>query len=58
MKETKKQQGKVEKVMHEYKIGDLKLGKDDVEGKVKSRRKVVVIALSEAGLSKKEISKK
>jgi hypothetical protein len=54
MKETKKQQEKVEKVMHEYKEGDLKSGKDGAGGKVKSRKQAVAIAMSEAGISKKK----
>ena len=53
MKETKKQKDKVEKVMHEYKEGDLKSGKDGAGGKVKSRKQAVAIAMSEAGISKK-----
>ena len=58
MKETKKQKDKVEKVMHEYKEGDLKSGKDGKGGKVKSRDQAVAIAMSEAGISKKKNSKK
>lgn len=56
--ETKKQKDKIEKVMHEFKEGTLKSGKDGVGGKVKSRDQAVAIALSEAGLSKKRIPKK
>jgi len=40
--------------MHEYKIGDLKSGKDGKGGTVKSRKQAVAIAMSEAGMSKKE----
>ncbi len=54
MKETKKQQDKIEKVMHEYKEGTLKSGKDGAGGKVKSREQAVAIAMSEAGVSKKK----
>ncbi len=54
MKETQKQKDKVEKVMHEYKEGTLKSGKDGAGGKVKSRKQAVAIALSEAGISKKD----
>jgi len=54
MKETKKQKDKVEKVMHEYKEGTLKSGKDGAGGKVKSREQAVAIAMSEAGISKKK----
>ena len=39
----------VERVMHEYKEGDLKSGNG---GKVKSRKQAVAIALSESGQSK------
>jgi len=56
--ETKKQQGKIEKVMHEFKEGTLKSGKDGAGGKVKSRKQAVAIAMSEAGVSKKSTSKK
>ncbi len=45
---TKKSAGKkskVEKVMHEFKEGDLKSGSGD---KVKSRKQAIAIALSEA----------
>lgn len=54
MKETQKQKEKVEKVMHEYKEGDLESGKDGKGGKVKSRKQAVAIAMSEAGISKKK----
>jgi hypothetical protein len=55
-KATAKQQGKVEKVMREYKSGALQSGKKG-PGKgpvVKSRKQAVAIALSEAGMSKKK----
>lgn len=58
MKETKAQQKKVEKVMHEYKEGTLKSGKDGAGGKVKSHDQAVAIAMSEAGISKKKSAKK
>jgi len=54
MKETKKQKDKIEKVMHEYKEGTLKSGKDGKGGKVKSRQQAIAIAMSEAGISKKK----
>ena len=57
MKETKKQKHKIEKVMHEFKEGTLKSGKDGVGGKVKSRKQAIAIALSEAGVSKKDSKK-
>jgi hypothetical protein len=43
-----KGRGKVEKVMHEYKHGELKSGRGGKGGKVKSRKQAVAIALSEA----------
>jgi hypothetical protein len=57
-KQTEKQKDKIEKVMHEYKEGDLKSGEDGKGGKVKSRKQAVAIAMSEAGVSKKKTSKK
>lgn len=53
MKETKAQKAKIEKVMHEFKEGELKSGKDGAGGKVQTRQQAVAIALSEAGLRKK-----
>lgn len=52
-----KKQGKVEKVMKEYKKGELHSGskKGPV---VKDKKQAVAIALSEAGLSKKDKKKK
>lgn len=52
-KETKKQKDKIEKVMHEFKEGTIKSGKDGVNGKVKDRKQAIAIALSEAGVSNK-----
>ncbi|MEO8515934.1 MAG: DUF6496 domain-containing protein [Flavobacterium sp.] len=57
-KQTEKQKDKIEKVMHEYKEGDLKSGKDGKGGKVKSRKQAIAIAMSEAGVSKKRTTKK
>ena len=37
-KYSKKAQDKIEKVMHEFKTGELKSGKDGQGGKVKSRK--------------------
>ena len=45
---SSKGRGKVEKVMHEYKEGELKSGRGGKAGKVKSRKQAVAIALSEA----------
>lgn len=52
-KQTKKQQDKIEKVMHEFKEGTLKSGKNGAGGKVKDNKQAIAIALSEAGVSKK-----
>jgi len=48
--ESPAQKRKIEKVMHEYKEGDLHSGGSGK--KVKSRKQAVAIALSEAGASK------
>ena len=50
--------GKVKKVMHEYKHGELKSGRGGKGGKVKSRKQAVAIALSEARESGARIPKK
>ena len=52
MKMTKAGEKKVGKVMHEFKEGTLHSGKSDKV--VKNPKQAVAIALSEAGLSKKE----
>ena len=52
MKETKKQQAKVGKVMHEYKAGSLHSGKGGPV--VKSKKQAIAIGLSQAGLTKKK----
>ena len=49
-KKTKKEK-KVEKVMREYKKGELSIGKSDK--KVKNRKQAIAIALREAGIKKK-----
>jgi len=46
--ETPAQRGTVERVMHEFKHGELPRGKG---GKVRSRKQAIAIALSEAGAS-------
>jgi len=45
---SKKSQNKIEKVMHEFKAGTLKSGKDGIGGKVKSRKQAIAIGISEA----------
>ena len=47
-KKTKKQKEKIEKVMHEFKVGTLKSGKNGINGKVTNRKQAIAIALSEA----------
>ena len=49
--------GKVEKVMHEFKLGELKSGKGGKGGPVKSRKQAVAIALNEARKSGAPIPK-
>ena len=55
--ETLTQQRKVAKVMHEFKQGKLKGGKGN-HPKVKSRKQAIAIALSEAGASSQQTSRK
>ena len=47
-KYSEKSQKKVEKVMHEFKEGSLKSGKQGKSGKVKGRKQAIAIGLSEA----------
>lgn len=47
-KYSKKAQDKIETVMHEFKNGELKSGKDGKGGIVKSRRQAIAIGISEA----------
>lgn len=47
-KYSKKAQEKIEKVMHEFKAGTLKSGKNGKGDKVKSRNQAVAIGISEA----------
>lgn len=54
-KYSKKAQGKVEKVMHEFKNGELKSGNGS---KVKSRKQAVAIGLSEARKQGAKVPKK
>lgn len=51
---AKKKRGKIEKVMHEYKEGDLHSGSKKGP-KVKSRKQAVAIALSEARKSGEKV---
>lgn len=53
-KQTKKQQNKVRRVMHEFKHGELKSSSGK---KVKSRDQAIAIGLSEAGVSRKKKTK-
>ena len=47
-KQTKKQKQKIEEVMHEFKEGNLRSGKNGVNGVVINRKQAIAIALSEA----------
>ncbi len=57
-KYSKKSQDKVEKVMHEYKHGELKSGKSGKGGKVKNRKQAIAIGLSEARKAGAKVPKK
>lgn len=57
-KYSKKAQDKVEEVMHEFKEGTLKSGKEGKGGKVKSRQQAVAIGLSEAREAGAKVPKK
>jgi len=46
-KKSTKSPDKIEKVMHEFKEGKLKSGKDGKGGKVTSRKQAIAIGLSE-----------
>ena len=54
-KQSRAQKETVERVMHEFKHGELKRGRG---GKVKSPKQAIAIALHEAGASKYESPKK
>jgi hypothetical protein len=45
---SKKAQNKIEKVMHEFKLGKLKSGRGGKGGRVKSRKQAIAIGISEA----------
>lgn len=47
-KYSKKAQDKIEEVMHEFKEGTLKSGKDGKNGKVTNRKQAIAIGISEA----------
>jgi len=47
-KYSKKTQDKIELVMHEFKHGELKSGKDGKGGIVKSHKQAIAIGISEA----------
>jgi Family of unknown function (DUF6496) len=55
MPATPKQKRKVERVMHEFKEGDLRSSSGR---KVKKRKQAVAIAMSESGQSRKRRAKK
>ena len=57
-KETMAQRRTAGRVMHEFKHGELKIGRGGKGGKVKSRKQAIAIALKEAGESKYESPKK
>ena len=57
-KYSKKAQDKVEKVMHEFKQGKLKSGKDGKGGKVTSRKQAIAIGISEAREAGAKVPKK
>lgn len=45
---SEKGKKKIEEVMHEFKLGELKSGKNGVNGKVINNKQAIAIALSEA----------
>ena len=47
-KYSEKAQNKIEKVMHEFKEGTLKSGRNGRNGKVTSRKQAIAIGISEA----------
>lgn len=57
-KYSKKASDKVEKVMHEFREGTLKSGKDGAGGKVKSRKQAIAIGISEAREQGAKVPKK
>jgi hypothetical protein len=57
-KYSKKAQDKIEKVMHEFKTGKLKSGKEGQGGKVRSRKQAIAIGISEARAEGDKVPKK
>ena len=57
-KYSKKAQEKIEEVMHEFKHGELKSGKDGKGEIVKSRKQAIAIGLSEAKEAGAKVPKK
>jgi hypothetical protein len=57
-KYSKKAQDKIEQVMHEFKTGELKSGKDGHGGKVTSRKQAIAIGISEARAEGDKVPKK
>jgi len=51
-RQSNAQKKTTERVMHEYKHGELRSGQGGKGGKVKSRKQAIAIALSESGSSK------
>ena len=47
-KYSKRAQNKIEEIMHEFKEGTLKSGRNGKNGKVKSRKQAIAIGISEA----------
>jgi len=57
-KYSKKAQEKIEKVMHEFKQGQLKSGKEGKGGKVTNQKQAIAIGISEARKEGKKVPKK
>ena len=53
-KETPAQKKTVDRVMHEFKHGELESGPEGKAGKVKDPKQAIAIALSEAGVSNRK----
>jgi len=57
-KYSKKAQEKIEKVMYEFKQGQLKSGKEGKGGKVTNQKQAIAIGISEARKEGKKVPKK